>query len=80
MNRDDVLRVRRFGFDLLPQARDVSVNRARVERGVFAPDVMQQLFARDGLATMCDEQLQYLELARAEVERHIDSAGAMPMP
>lgn len=46
MGSNYVLRIHRIVFEFLPQTGDMCINRASVERSVFAPDMMQKLFAR----------------------------------
>src|SRR5262249_53683681 len=65
----DVARLAAAVADLGPQLRDVRVDRARGRVALVAPDVLEQLLARDGVTLALDEVAQQLELARREVER-----------
>ena len=68
MNCNYVLRVCGVGFELVSQTRNMRVDRACVERSVFAPNVMEQLFARDSLAGMGNQELQKFKFPRTEIE------------
>ena len=57
MHRNDVFRIVRRVFDLLPQLGDVHVHRARQWEAAVAPDRFQQLIPRNHLAAMFDEAL-----------------------
>ena len=66
---EDVLRVARVVFELLPQPGDVDVDGPRRRHRVVAPHLVEQLVARQRGAAMLDEVPQQLELARGQVER-----------
>ena len=68
MNCNYVLRVCGVGFELVSQTRNVRVDRARVERSVLAPNVMEQLFTRDSFASMGNQELQDFKFPRTEIE------------
>jgi hypothetical protein len=68
VNGNYVLRVRRVGFELVSQTRNMRIDRASVERSVFAPNVMEQLFARNSLAGMGNQELQEFKFPRTEIE------------
>src|SRR5687768_10966636 len=59
----------RIGFDLLAEPGDVDVDRACGWHGVVAPHFVEEFFAGQRGASMFDEVLQQLELARRNFER-----------
>ena len=69
MHGDDVPRVGRVNLDFMSQACDVRINRTRIKRGVFAPDVMQELLAGDSFVSVCDRELENFKFPGSEVER-----------
>src|SRR5690349_3107061 len=69
MEGDEVCRIGRPGFDLLPKLCDVIVNRSREQVSGNSPDVVQQLFARYDLAAPLDQVLENLELTRRQRQR-----------
>ena len=56
------------GLDLLPQLGDEVVDRARRRRLLVAPDLVQNLLARDDLARVRHQIAEEIELARREVD------------
>jgi len=69
IERHDVFRLGRPGFDLLPELCDVIVNRSRKEVSGDSSDVVEQLFARHDMAAPLDQVLENLELARRQRQR-----------
>src|SRR5262245_11667096 len=61
-------RLRRVGFELRPQRRDVVVYRARRRHGLIPPDLIEQFLARDDLAGARREVPQDAEF----LLRHVD--------
>src|SRR6478736_2067661 len=59
----------RFGFDLLPQANDVSVYRASGWEAIVAPDFLQQTIAAQALALVANQIFQQLELFGRKLQR-----------
>jgi hypothetical protein len=64
MYGDDVPRIGGVLLDLLPKAGNVVVYHTRERRVVIAPDFIQQLIARESLATTLNEVFQHSEFAR----------------
>ena len=56
VNGDYVLWVCRVGFELVPQTRNVSVDGPCVERSVFAPNVVEELFTGDSFARVSNQE------------------------
>ena len=57
-----------IGFDLLPEARDGVVHRSRGRRVRIAPDLAQQLVARDDAALVFGQVAEQFELAVRQVQ------------
>ena len=68
MHGDDVPRVGRVNLDFMSQACDVRIDRTRIKRGVFAPDVMQELLAGDSFVSVCDQELENFKFPGSEVD------------
>ena len=68
VNRQDVLRDARVRFELLPQPRDVDIDRARRRRGVVAPHLGEQLLARNRRAAVLDEIAEEVKLLGRELD------------
>src|SRR4030095_8162074 len=64
VDRDDVLGLGRVALDLLAQRGHVHVDGARLQHAGIAPDVLEQLAARDERPAVFDEVAQQLEIAR----------------
>ena len=76
MNRQDVLgRVRRF-FDLLAKLGDEIVDGARRRELFVAPDLVEDLLARDDLSGVLHEVAQQIEFAGGELDALIDAINA----
>ncbi len=58
----------RIGFDLCPQAVDVSVDGVLVAFMAVAPDCIEQVHAREHFAGLTGEEIQQVELPWREVE------------
>src|ERR1044071_1112623 len=69
MHRDDVVRVSWRILDLLPELRDVHVDRARQREVLVPPDDVEEAVARHDLAAVLDEVLQDVEFARRQLDR-----------
>src|SRR6185369_14610759 len=65
---EDVLGFLGRSLDLLPQLRHEVVDRARRRRLLIAPDLVEDLLARDDLAGVRDQVAEQIELARGEVD------------
>src|SRR5579863_5152450 len=72
VNGQEIARVRRIRFQLLPQTQNVIVHRARGGVILIAPDLVQELVARKHSSRRSREKLQQLELLRRQ--RHFLSA------
>jgi hypothetical protein len=70
VNRQNVLRQAGVGLELLPQPRDVDVDRARRRSRVIAPDLREQLVARDRRAAVLDEITEQVKLLGGELDGH----------
>ena len=68
MNGDDVLRLGRILFDLLPQPGDMVINRARDRGAVVSPNFVEQLIACDDFTSTPDQVAQDLKLARGKFQ------------
>jgi hypothetical protein len=64
-------RSRRLGLELAPEADDVVVDHAIVERDVRAPGRIEQLVAREHAAAVADERSEQFEFERAELDNAI---------
>src|SRR3954466_7165959 len=69
MDGHEVDRAGRVHLELLPQRQDVRVDRACRGIRVVAPDVAEQLVARQHALRMLREILEQLELLRCERDR-----------
>src|SRR5688572_22081299 len=69
VNGEDVLRMPGIVFELLPEPRHVHVHRPRGGHGVVAPDLIQQLVARQGGSAVLEKVAQQLELERRQFDR-----------
>src|SRR5579872_5123083 len=79
MHRQNEPRIFRLRLNLLPQAHDMCIHRARSGESVVSPHLLQQTVTRQRLSRMMEEKLQQLELFGREIKslafaRHLAAA------
>src|SRR6266849_8656557 len=62
-------------LELVAQVLDAHVDQVRVAEVVEAPDILQDLLAREHLAGMTQEQLEQLVLARGQLQQIAAAPG-----
>ena len=69
-----MLRCLGIALELLPKPGHVNIHRARSDEGLFLPDLLEDLLARQDLTPMIDEETEQLSL----LGRESDNPGATP--